>query len=84
MTIHRIARSDFGARRLGKCSVFGPTSSEYALANAELPLDALRAIALDDEDGPVNLFHITCGEEPIRVEEGTSDEGPPESKRAKT
>ena len=82
MTIHRIARSDFGARRLGKCSVFGPTSSEYALANAELPLDALRAIALDDEDGPVNLFHITCGEEPIRVEEGTSDEGP--SKRAKT
>ena len=45
MTIHRIARSDFGARRLGKCSVFGPMSSEYALANAELPLDALRAIA---------------------------------------
>ena len=38
---------------------------EYALANAELPLDALRAIALDDEDGPVNLFHITCAKSPF-------------------
>jgi len=84
MTIHRIAKSDFETQRLGKCAVFGPTNSEYALANAELPLGALRAIALDDEDGPVNLFHITCGEEHIRVEQNSSDEGPPESKRAKT